>query len=278
MLYCAHVFLNEEICGRSFDNRIDNIRAVHIQMGISLRTDRTAMPTLFLMKRAFKRLRPSGQKDKLAIGTSGGVLNRIMSRLSTKSPDEQTARAMLAFAYGGMLRISEYAYGQRAKARPTWSNISEFNDDRIVYNFRSSKMNQTRRRERVVMCCRCPQICAVHELMAMRRLKGRQQPSAPLFQLSDGSCPTGSEVNNLIKQLSEECGIDSNLVSSHCIRAGAITDAIAAGIPIDVVTTLSRHSDVKSIGPYKKFSAETLSSLQHFHHKQYEERQLSKQN
>ena len=272
LLYGGHVFNNETVSGRTFENRCDSIRAVHHQLGLKCSVRREEMPTLFLLKRAFKRVRPCKQNEKTAVGVDDGVLTMLMSRLTAKTHDVRTQRAVLAFAYGGMLRVGEYTYGPTAKNRPRWENITEMSANRVVFTFRHSKGNQDKRVERVVICCRCPQICGVHELEKMRKGRTKNGPRDYVFQFSDGSKPTADYINKLLQNLADDCGIDSDKVTAHCLRAGAITDALAAGIPGEIVQTLSRHRDPKSMAPYKKFSALTLSSIQQNHYNQRHKR------
>ena len=258
--YTYHVLSNETIGGRTFINRLDGIRAIHVKMGYNVDFGEKAMPRLALQKRRFLQLRPPGLKEKEPI--TMGFLEQLLSTLDKECDDQQMMRAMLAFAYGGMLRVSEYHYGPRAKCKPKVGDIKEISEEHLVYEFRASKGNQLQERERVVMCCRCPRVCAVHEIWTMLKRKGdKLSREQNLFALSDGRSLRDDQINSLISKLCDELGIDDTNATSHCLRAGAITDALAAGVPQAIVQVLSRHKDPKSMLPYIRPSNATLSNV-----------------
>ena len=258
-LYTVHVFQSEPISGRTFDNRILAIKAAHTLMGFTLDTSRPVMPRLYLMKKAFKTARPPKAQAKAAITMN--VLELMLSKMGDSTLDQRTVRAVITFAYSGMLRVSEYAYGAKMRNKPRLGNISKLSNEIMVYNFAHSKMNQLAQAEKVVMCCRCPRACAIHELLAMLRLRQNTKLSDPLFLLSSGRVPNERDINDWIKTLCSRCGIEPELVSSHCLRAGAITDALAAGIADTVVQCMSRHKNLNSMVPYKKFSSATAGAV-----------------
>ena len=257
--YTYHVFESTSIQGSTMDNRLDGIRATHVKMGYKLVIKFDAMPQLGLQRRTFRKERPEKQKEKRAL--TADIMEQLLQRLNGAKRDQQMMRALLAFAYGGMLRVSEYAYGKGTVNKPRVRNITEMSNERLVYQFNHSKTNQTKRAERVVMCCRCPRICAVHEVAAMLSMRRNKSRGEPLFQMSDGHCPTIEDVNSIVKKLAAECGIPREEVSSHGMRAGAITDALAAGIADSVVQVMSRHKSADSMAPYKKFTSAMLGGI-----------------
>ena len=135
--YTTHVFATETIIGSTMVNRIDNIRAIHILLEYPVDMSKAAMPLLALQLRAFKRARPSKQNVKVALG--GQLMSRMLHHLSTRCHDQQTIRAMMAFAYGGMLRVSEYSYGANTKNRPRWSSIIGLSQQQLTFAFYHSK-------------------------------------------------------------------------------------------------------------------------------------------
>ena len=227
--------------------------------------DNEAMPRLAMIKKAFIKERPGKLNKKLPLNAT--TLTLLCEHLQRSNSDQATLRAMLAFAYGGMLRVSEYSYGARAKVEPRFRNIVEITNELLVYEFKSSKTNQTQRTERAVMCCRCPQICAVHEIRALIKRNKRKSPDDFIFQLSNGCRPTAHAVNTLIKNLCERHGLRSDQFSSHCIRRGAISDALAAGVPNSIVLELARHKSADSQRPYHSFEHNQLSEIQRRYHK-----------
>ena len=253
-------------------NRIDNIRAIHILLGCPIDTGRMTMPRLALQIRAFKKARPEKKKEKVAIG--GRIMMKMMQHLSPRCHDQQTLRAVLAFAHGGMLRVSEYSYGSGTHNKPTWRNITSISQRHLTFAFRPSKTNQTKRREEVTMCCRCPSVCAIHELLHLVRMRGGTvRPNDFIFQLADGTLPTAVSINHTIKNLAEKCGIPGELVSSHCIRAGAITDALTAGVPDSAVQLMARHADARSMRPYNRPTPEALCSRMQQLYQEYDRKE-----
>lgn len=276
MDYTAHVFINETITGDSFWTRIYGIRAEHKKRGLTLNVTAAAMPQLNLMMKAFRKARPSKQRKKTAVSME--VLTRLMSPMNKRGITQQTLRAVLTFAYGGMLRVSEYTYGPRARSSPTIDHITELTDQHLVYEFNASKTNQDQRTERVVMCCRCPSPCAVHEVKKMLAMRPGAKGHEPLFKMKSGGSPTAAEINHLIHHLCLETGFDPEEITSHCIRAGSITEALWSGMNDTVVQVMSRHKALDSMVPYKKFTSEAMTEMASRAYKELRERTSSMSN
>ena len=220
-----------------------------------------SMPTLGRMRRAWLIKRQGGSPKK---PITSSILKKLLSCLDKRDYDAQTIRATLCFAKFRLLRVSEYTYGPNGNA-PKIGDIAivpdMINAQYLVYRFSKSKTNQFGRRERIVCICTCPEPCAVHEVIDMLSFRGSIDAKDPLFWMKDGSSPSDDQVRHTIKNLCCACGLNPKKFASHQLRAGGVTDMLAAGVPESMIQELARWARLDSMVPYKKLDDESTAGV-----------------
>ena len=259
--YGALIRKTTEMKAQSFTAVLYGIRRMHSANGMALDITEQAMPRLARFKKTWAK-EQGDKRDRIAITRE--VLDDLLWCLVPSHPDTKVWRALFLMAQHAMLRVSEYSYGTGANAPSInalrWIPGPE-NPKQLVLYFRKSKMNQTGNLERGICICRCPEACAVHAVKEMLRARNRADGNASLFRLSDWSLPTAATINAKLRALANAAGYDAELVASHMLRAGGITDALRGGLPDSVVTELSRHKAVDSLASYKRFTDEVLGDV-----------------
>ena len=264
--YAAYRFKTTNNTAKSFKNELYGIKDAHTNNGHQLDVSMKGMPRLGKIRRGWMRERLDGFRKREPI--TSHILKKYLAILCDGSYDHQTLRSLLCLAKFGVLRVSEYSYGEGGYA-PLVKHCSIIPDmDNamyLVYRFNKSKTNQFGREERVVCICQCPEPCPVHELVKMLKMRKYIKADDKLFWLKDGSSPTASEVNNLIKNLSKLCGLDPSKFRSHQLRSGGVVDSLTAGVPDSIIQELTRWKNLNSMIPYKKLSDQNLADILNKH-------------
>ena len=261
-LYTTYRAWASNICAASLKNELYGIRSVHIDNGYNLDIRASVMTRLARLRSGFRKVQDTIKAQRQPI--TDDVLSKFLLCLDHQSYDSQTHRALLCFAKFGLLRVSEYTYGNNGN-RPKIGNIRIIPDMidpmYLVYYFTKSKTNQYGDHERVVCICNCPGPCAVHEVARMLDMRGQYGPDDDLFWYSNGQLPTAKGVNNLIKNLCTLCGLSTSAFRSHQLRSGGVVDLLAIGVPDSVIQFIARWKNLNSMVPYKKLSAENVVKI-----------------
>ena len=262
-LYTAFRARTSNICAASVKNELYGIRSVHIDNGYKLDIRMSIMQRLARLRNGFRKLQDRFKAERKPI--TDEILSKFLLCLDPSMYDSQTHRALLCFAKFGLLRVSEYTYGEKGN-NPKIGDIRIIPDMvdpmYLVYYFNKSKTNQYGNHERIVCVCNCPYgPCAVHEVVKMLDMREQLHPNDDLFWYSDGRSPTANGVNNLIKNLCELCGLSESAFRSHQLRSGGVVDLLTLGVPDSVVQFMARWKHLDSMVPYKKLSAENVVKI-----------------
>ena len=264
--YAAFRFITTSNVGDSFKTELYGIRQGLLRMGI--RIDITLggpMPRLGRITQAWCRTR-NKKLNRKAITSQ--ILARFFEHLDPSNQDHQTMRAVLAVAKFGMMRVSEYTYGEHANC-PTVGDLRLYPDALdtryMALYFSKSKCNQRGRTERVICMCACPEPCPVHETARMLNNRRTVAPEDELFRLANGRPLTRRTVSTTIKALCARCGLKPSEFTTHCLRKGGVTDTLCAGVPDSIVQVLSRHASLESLKPYKRLTDKHLGTVLSHH-------------
>ena len=255
-------FLTTDNTGNSFQTELYNIRQALIRFGIRLNIRQDGpMIRLTTFVRGWKRER--GPKHKRKPITSA-VLARFFEHIPEDNHDDLLARAALAVAKFGMMRVSEYTYGEKGNC-PKVGDLRLYPDAvearYLALYFSKSKCNQHSNLERVICVCACPEPCAVHATIALLSARDSVHPDDDLFRYKSGELLTAKAMNAIIKDLCCRCSLDPSCFRPHGLRAGGITDILCEGVPDSVVQVLTRHKNIDSLRPYKMLSDTNLGTI-----------------
>ena len=192
-------------------------------------------PRVHLAWKALARHHPPPQQ---ASPINYHTLSLMFSSLSP-SRDHLLIAGALALQYYACLRASELCATPSLGIIPLRSHVSFSREDppTLIYHCISSKT--AAHGFQVHVGCSGSPICAVcilHHFLTIHPIP----PSHPLFQFSSGHLLTYPLYNAIIKRLISLAGLDPASYSSHSIRAGAATQAAAAGLEPDAIKRLGR--------------------------------------
>ena len=213
---------------------------------------------------AFAKERPNPTRRHIALDSI--YLQKMLDTVPPTSYDACVIRAIITVAQNACLRVSEYTVGHSRLVNLTtkelrhlirWSDFSELNTmDNGAYGtigFNKSKTNWNENPEFANLPCRCPHPCGHCELKRLRKIAFARfgaRTSMPIFQWSDRSLVSRSQVYTLIKKLAVAIGLDPKLVGTHSCRKGGIVDAILDGATDAVLLNLGRWKSFESIRHY----------------------------
>lgn len=113
------------------------------------------------------------------------------------------------------------------------ATVGDFDARAKTLRLWSMKGRSAERRERHVPLDALP-----GALDLIRRLAKAKLPLAPLFARADGKAWAHSDHDEPFKEAVHAAGLDDNVVS-YCMRHSFITDAVSAGVPIDMVARVT---------------------------------------
>ncbi|NRA57496.1 MAG: hypothetical protein HRU13_05190, partial [Phycisphaerales bacterium] len=123
--YAAFRFITTTNVGDSFKAELYGIRQGFLRVGIQINiTKNGPMPQLGRITQAWCRSR-NKKLNRKAITSQ--ILAQFFEHLNPNIPDHQTMRAVLAVAKFGMMRVSEYTYGDRGNC-PTVGDLRLYPD------------------------------------------------------------------------------------------------------------------------------------------------------
>jgi hypothetical protein len=220
---------------------------------------RSWKPMLTLLNAVRKEF-PVKRRTKRAFRAS--ELSVMMHVLSKASINGLIVRCLIAFAFGGALRASEYTTPVKEPSINQSINIVREGriaffqdaDDRpaIVYFFFRSKTNRIYKTEFAVMPCMCDLDlpCAIHELLLLRKYITNLKGNTYLFTWSDGSLVTYSDTLACFKKASAIIGANAKDIGTHSARKARIVIGVKNGLPAHVLLLLGRWKQMDSIKPY----------------------------
>lgn len=199
-------------------------------------------------------VRPSGPR-KPRQGVSTQVLATGMGVAFGDDADGRSAVAALSLAFCGLLRVSEYAShsARRQYNRaelPVVGDVTFSSDGEgefAVVMVRPRKKGVKSRGKSAAVIVRDGSLLQpVAALKAM--IRGRNAASTePLF-LWQGRPLTIRTVTRLVRMVAMAAGVDPRPLSSHSLRIGGATAALAAGVPPAAIRVMGRwDSDIYEI-------------------------------
>ena len=203
--------------------------------------------------KGMRAVRPSGPRRPRQ-GVSTQVLATGMGVAFGGDADSRSAVAALSVAFCGLLRVSEYAsHSARRYNRaelPVVGDVTFSSDGEgefAVVMVRPRKKGVKSRGKSAAVIVRDGSLLRpVAALKAM--IRGRNAaPTEPLF-LWQGRPLTTRTVTGLVRMVAVAAGVDSRPLSSHSLRIGGATAALAAGVPPAAIRVMGRwDSDIYEI-------------------------------
>ncbi len=220
--------------------RLAGIRAAHVERGFP---DPTKGDLIRLTFRGIRR--KYGRPQRLVAALRTEHLSVLTSVLGNSTHDLRD-RALLLIGFAGAFRRSELSAIQCDWITRTEQGIS------VV--LRKSKTDQESKGRTVVIPRVGGQICPVAALEAW--LEASEIKEGVLFRrisksgkfLAEGL--SASAVATIVKQRSEQIGLDPTCFSGHSLRAGYATSAAVAGLPLWRIKRQTGHVSDRMIERY----------------------------
>ena len=128
--------------------------------------------------------------------------------------------------------------------------------------FNKSKMNTTGRPQVALMPCKCPNICAMHELEQLSFLCPSITPNGRVFKFTDGSVLNYAKSLKWIKERCKETGMDPTKFGTHGFRSGGAIDQMDQGISTNTIMQQAGWASIRSLKRYvdKRTAPQLLNS------------------
>ena len=193
--------------------------------------------------RGIKRVQGGKKKKRKGAPITPTMLKTININLFNSShvyEDKVMLWAALLTAFYGFLRVSEYTSARKKTFDPTttllFSDMNFMSDGSVTLLLKTSKTDPFRDG---VMLRIAPNGSSLCPIQALRHLYYcHPSKSGPLFTFQNGRFLSRSDVNSLL--LSTTQGVAN--ISSHSLRIGAASTAVAAGCPKWLIQALGRCS------------------------------------
>ncbi|XP_013410733.1 uncharacterized protein LOC106173936 isoform X2 [Lingula anatina] len=198
----------------------------------------------YLVRQALKgisKLTPTGDTRK---PITLPLLQRLMSIAPTITENEYQAimlKAMYATAFFGLLRISEFTFGDKGQDHTIHlKNVTvDLSKSFITIVLTSFKHCRGSSQYRITLNKQTLDICPVHHLQAYLLI--RPQVTNPhLFVNERGLTITRSQFGYLLRNSLKALGITSSDIKSHSFRIGGATLAAQSGMSTQQIQMLGR--------------------------------------
>jgi integrase len=177
-----------------------------------------------------KDLKPKNTSTEIPFLT----IDEVKTLISTETPFDDVKTAYLFSCYTG-LRFSDVK-------GLTWERIREVNNETMLIYIQQ----KTKKQEYL------PLAKPAFELLAGRK---RTKDNDLIFDL-----PLNNKANERLKRIATVAGIDDKKVTFHTARHTAATMLLSLGVPIEVVSKILGHADIRTTQIYAKVLAEQVKT------------------
>lgn len=228
------------------EQRIVAIRLAH---RLRQQPDPTAHEVVKLTYEGIRRALGERPKNRV-VAVRLTDLARALEQLDTTTPRGKLEAAVLLVGHAGAFRRSELrALDLPDATRQAWG---------YALLLRRSKTDQTGAGVTKAIPRAPPgrgMPCPVAALDAWLELRGRRDPTGPLFKpvMSNGTIWSTRVQASTIAKIVKRAALAANVsghVAGHSLRVGFITDAVAAGAPVVDIMRQTDHRDYNQVREY----------------------------
>ena len=214
-------------------------------------------PRLELLKRGYRRLVTTPVKRPPRVPITIWVLKAMHARVS--SPEDRQLLRLCTVAVWGLFRGGEVAYKGANSVILTRGSVSWQKPLEPTITLKESKTDIERAGATVMLFSVDSVICPVKALTEAwnTTASGRRCPRDPLFQNTDGSPISYSQVSAFLKRVLSDMDSKSQSISLHSFRIGGATSLALIGFPAHVIKTMGRWTSLC----YQRYTQSTASSL-----------------
>ena len=120
----------------------------------------------------------------------------------------------------------------------------------VALFFDKSKMNHTGRPQVALMSCRCPKVCALHELIYVAHHAHSTEPSDQIFRFHNGKVINYKRSLRWIKRMCAATGMDPTMFATQGFRSGGCVDHLDEGYDEPLIMQQAGWRSRKSLKCY----------------------------
>ena len=212
---------------------LSGIRLAHIERGLP---DPTESTSLHLVCRGIRHQQGDSRRVRLPITINLLRLLKEQLRSSTRYTliEQRMLWALFTLAFYGFFRASELL------SNLSWSNFT-LSLNQMSITLRQSKTDPFRRGQTIHIFATRSSTCPIRAMTIYHNFIGNRD-SDPVFHAGRFQSLTQKKLNEVLRCLLQQGGVNQADYASHSFRIGAATTAAAAGIPAWLIKTLGRWS------------------------------------
>ena len=226
--FCAEI--SQTISYKTLKVYLAAIRLLHIEHDLPDPTDDSLLE---LVCRGIHRQQGDNPRPRLPITINHLRTLKNQLRISQYSLLEQRMLwSSFTLAFYGFLRISKYTSLQ-------WSDVTVSGSE-ISIKLHQSKTDPFRHGYVVSLHASNSSTCPLRAFQLYSAMTPNKSPSSPVFSAGRFSPLTRTKLNNVLRHLLQQAGVNHAHYTSHSFRIGAATTAAAAGLPSWLIQKLGR--------------------------------------
>ena len=250
--FCAHV--SQQISCKTLKVYLSEICLAHIERGLP---DPTKSTSLHLVCRGIRR--QQGDSRRVWLPITINLLRLLKEQLRTSNhytPIEQRMLwALFTLAFYGFFRSNELLSNLR------WSDLT-LSLNQMSITLHQSKTDPFRRGQTIHIFVTGPSTCPVRAMTIYHNFISNRDSTDPVFHAGRFQPLTQKKLNEILRCLLKQGGINQADYASHSYRIGAATTAAEAGIPAWLIKTLGRWSS-NAYMDYIRCPRTALSAVPH---------------
>ena len=245
---------SQQVSYKTLKVYLSGIHLAHIERGLP---DPTDSHSLHLVCRGIRRQQGDSQRTRLPITINILRLLKEQLRFCTRyTPlEKRLLWAVFTLAFYGFFRASELL------SNLTWSHITLFSNQMSITLYQS-KTDPFRRGQTVHIFANGSSTCPIKAMVCYCNLLGKRNANGSVFKAGKFDPLTQKKLNDMLRYLLQQGGINQSNYASHSFRIGAATTAAAAGIPAWLIKTLGRWNSNAYLA-YIRCPSTILSAVPH---------------
>jgi hypothetical protein len=196
-----------------------------------------------LLLRSIKKKCPHRSKGSKRLPITIWVLRRFVQKLGRRTWNNKLIGAAMCCATYGLLRSGEFTT-KPGKECPLLRQDITWHEDHVCLRIRVSKTDIFRQGVTVILWRNGSATCPYTQLKAIWEASPAQHPTAPVFQLEDGSPLNYRDLLSATKETAAACGFNKANFSGHSFRIGGATTLSILGFAPEIIKTLGRWTSV----------------------------------
>lgn len=160
------------------------------------------------------------------------ILQQFFNVLDDTKYDNCVWRAIYSFAHEAIKRPDEYTTQKPTVSQLAWNGVDHVlpkDAKYCIFYYTKSKTNTLKNVEFSILLCKCPAICAVHEIFRILYVR-KHTESDCIFTFADRKVLSYNTLRNKTRDLCKELHLDHTSLTPHGLRKGGAQAQARQGI------------------------------------------------